>query len=431
MGTFGDTFGNSLGSQGLNMNLWITKKICVTGDSISHGVDGLDTLGQIISNKTGCRQNTIAWPSEGTVEQKVRWDALSVNEKLSFDYVINWNGNNIINWNTAVSVSVDAYMVLMNAIIAETKPSCKIIVCTLTPAQDTYAALYPGHEVDVLANRQSFNEALKGNGSTPVTGQKLLQMQSTSNLDDGAYSLKSMYWNNSGDHLHVNLLGRNVMADDVIAIINKDLQTSIIGSVSLLTLSVISAHQINLAWTNSINNNLEGFKVERSTDGVNYTVVASRLNTLSSFSDTTVSGNTTYYYRVIGFKGSSYTAYTNVVNGTTPVFNLVDQASWFTLAYWNQSHNANWTQVGSTLSSDGNSGDTSRKLFWTVGHHYRISWTITRVSGTLRIHDLTTAFISITSAGSGSIDITATNTYFDLQSLSFIGTVTALSVIEI
>jgi hypothetical protein len=87
--------------------------------------------------------------------------------------------------------------------------------------------------------------------------------------------------------------------------------------------------------------------------------------------------------------------------------------------------------VGSTLSSDGNSGDTSRKLFWTVGHHYRISWTITRVSGTLRIHDLTTAFISITSAGSGSIDITATNTYFDLQSLSFIGTVTALSVIEI
>lgn len=199
------------------------KHFCVTGDSISHGVnyttyENRSVADLIAFQKRGWLGTNIAWPADGDVLQLYRWGELDPSLKLKFDYVVSMNGNNMINYVTPTATSIAAYQNLINVIRSEVKPSCKIIVCTLTPAQDVYAT--PPTAAAVLANRQAFNEAVKGNGPTPLTGWDFVVTQHTSYMDDGAYSLKSIYYEWGSDHLHPNKAGRDVIAD-VIALFIK------------------------------------------------------------------------------------------------------------------------------------------------------------------------------------------------------------------
>lgn len=64
-----------------------------------------------------------------------------------------------------------------------------------------------------------------------------------------------------------------------------------------LILSSPSSNQINLSWTDNANNE-SGFKIDRSTDGVNYNLLAYTGQNLVNFSDTGLQAGTTYHYRV-------------------------------------------------------------------------------------------------------------------------------------
>jgi hypothetical protein len=63
------------------------------------------------------------------------------------------------------------------------------------------------------------------------------------------------------------------------------------------TVSALQGLQVKLSWTDNSNNE-NAFKIERSTDGVNYTPLATASVNSTSYSDTTVVPGTTYYYRV-------------------------------------------------------------------------------------------------------------------------------------
>jgi len=73
-----------------------------------------------------------------------------------------------------------------------------------------------------------------------------------------------------------------------------------------LSISATTFSEIDLTWTNH-SANATGVEIDRSTDGVSFTAVASLSATAASYSDTSVSEATVYYYRVIalGAGGSS------------------------------------------------------------------------------------------------------------------------------
>ena len=95
-----------------------------------------------------------------------------------------------------------------------------------------------------------------------------------------------------------------------------------------LTASAMSGERIDLAWTNVANEN--GYRLERSTDGSTYSLVASPAADQTGYSDAGLSSATTYYYRVTAFNGGgdspsahasaetlSYVVYTAVAENTT------------------------------------------------------------------------------------------------------------------
>jgi peptidoglycan hydrolase-like protein with peptidoglycan-binding domain/lysophospholipase L1-like esterase len=96
------------------------------------------------------------------------------------------------------------------------------------------------------------------------------------------------------------------------------------GDPSLLTLTVISGTQINLAWTIG-STNQDGHSIERSTDGVNFTEIATVTAGISSYSNSGLTASATYFYRVRAFKGINYSGYSNI--NSNYYFGLVPQGS--------------------------------------------------------------------------------------------------------
>jgi titin len=74
-------------------------------------------------------------------------------------------------------------------------------------------------------------------------------------------------------------------------------QLAVPNSLASLQATAISASQINLAWSDT-NNDETGFTILRATDGVNYTPLATVGSTTSSYQDSGLSSSTSYYYEV-------------------------------------------------------------------------------------------------------------------------------------
>jgi titin len=84
-----------------------------------------------------------------------------------------------------------------------------------------------------------------------------------------------------------------------------------------LTATAVSSGQVNLAWTDNASNE-DGFRIERSTDGVTFTEVTTVAANAVSYADTSVSPAATYYYRVRAYNSAGDSDYTNVSSATTP-----------------------------------------------------------------------------------------------------------------
>jgi regulation of enolase protein 1 (concanavalin A-like superfamily)/fibronectin type 3 domain-containing protein len=77
-----------------------------------------------------------------------------------------------------------------------------------------------------------------------------------------------------------------------------------------LTATPLSTTQINLSWVDNSTNE-SGFKVERSTDGVNFAQVGTTGPNVASYSDATVIGTGTYTYRVRATASAGDSGYSN------------------------------------------------------------------------------------------------------------------------
>src|SRR5207237_8401440 len=85
---------------------------------------------------------------------------------------------------------------------------------------------------------------------------------------------------------------------------------------SALTAAASGSSQVNLAWADNSNNET-GFKLERSTDGTNFTQVALTAAGVSGYSDTGLAAATTYTYRVRATNSAGDSAYSNTAGATT------------------------------------------------------------------------------------------------------------------
>jgi len=94
-----------------------------------------------------------------------------------------------------------------------------------------------------------------------------------------------------------------------------------------LTGTVVSGSEIDISWTNNANN-ATGILIDRSSDGVNFTQIASVGSTVTTYHDTSLSPGNTYYYKVQASNAAGNSAFSNVfqaatLTSPTPPTNLV------------------------------------------------------------------------------------------------------------
>jgi hypothetical protein len=110
----------------------------------------------------------------------------------------------------------------------------------------------------------------------------------------------------------------------------NELVTLVLPAPSNLTATAGSSGQVNLSWT--INSSTQtGFEVFHSVDKVNWSLVATTAANATSYSDTGLSGSTTYYYRVAAVMSNAISDYatasattaagSSLANGTYKIIN--------------------------------------------------------------------------------------------------------------
>jgi transcriptional regulator CtsR len=83
-----------------------------------------------------------------------------------------------------------------------------------------------------------------------------------------------------------------------------------------LTATPISSSQINLTWQDNSSDE-SGFKIERKTGSGSYSQIATVGADVTSYSNTFLSANTTYYYRVRAYSAAGNSNYSNEASATT------------------------------------------------------------------------------------------------------------------
>jgi phosphodiesterase/alkaline phosphatase D-like protein len=84
-----------------------------------------------------------------------------------------------------------------------------------------------------------------------------------------------------------------------------------------LSASAVSSTQINLSWTDNSGNE-DGFKIERSLSAASgFLQIAAVGANVTTYSDTGVGPDTTYYYRVCAYNEAASSAYSNTASATT------------------------------------------------------------------------------------------------------------------
>lgn len=78
-----------------------------------------------------------------------------------------------------------------------------------------------------------------------------------------------------------------------------------------------SYDQVMLSWSDNSSNET-GFKLERSTNGVDFSEIATLGTDVKTYADTTVSSKSTYFYRVRAYNSAGVSGYSGTINVTTP-----------------------------------------------------------------------------------------------------------------
>jgi hypothetical protein len=114
---------------------------------------------------------------------------------------------------------------------------------------------------------------------------------------------------------------------------------------------------------------------------------------------------------------------------------LINQAAWYTLAYWNGGIDASWSQVGNTLVCDGTTADSFYRLnIWTIGKTYKVTISVIYNAGNMAFGGDNSgkyAYSNVNATATFTGYITTSQTFIQNFSGNFNGTITAMSVKEV
>jgi len=88
------------------------------------------------------------------------------------------------------------------------------------------------------------------------------------------------------------------------------------GAPGSLAAAALSSSQIKLTWLDKSSNET-GFRLERSADGTNWSEFAVVGSNVTSFTDTGLTGSTTYQYRARAYNSAGNSSYSNIGTATT------------------------------------------------------------------------------------------------------------------
>ena len=129
-------------------------------------------------------------------------------------------------------------------------------------------------------------------------------------------NLGSMVLDVNGDTLDAKFLRENGVVADYFRIVKGSVAPVPPAAPSNLVATTFSSSQINLTWTDNANNE-NGFRVSQSTDGTNFTQIATLASNAVSFSATGLTPSTTYTYRVVSFNDAGNSQFSNTASATT------------------------------------------------------------------------------------------------------------------
>jgi len=92
--------------------------------------------------------------------------------------------------------------------------------------------------------------------------------------------------------------------------------TNIPNSPSHLSSKTLSSSDIALSWADNSTNET-GFRIDRSTDNINWKEIVTANSNTTTFSDAGRNASTTYYYRIRAYNSNGTSAYSNISNATT------------------------------------------------------------------------------------------------------------------
>lgn len=128
--------------------------------------------------------------------------------------------------------------------------------------------------------------------------------------------LGSMVLDFNDQTLNVKYISNTGAVIDSFTITKNMTSPSLPNAPTNLTANAVSSSAINLSWTDNANNET-GFDIERSLNGTNWNQIATTGINTTSYSDSGLTANTAYYYRVRSRNNLGASTYTNTSSATT------------------------------------------------------------------------------------------------------------------
>jgi lysophospholipase L1-like esterase len=191
--------------------------VSAAGDSTVgfNNIDGLPILNYVA---TPYRKTDLAQGGDTIADQKADWIA-SLNKQSNVWVVVQIGLNDIIQNPTILASTVIADLQdLINTISADLATGAKTYVSQMIPCLSYWIAQFGG--VTGAIAQQTWvdvNDAMAGNGPTPITGVDGRITSHVALMGDGSGNLNPAY--DTGDGLHPNEDGRIVNADAWMAVI--------------------------------------------------------------------------------------------------------------------------------------------------------------------------------------------------------------------
>ncbi|MDN5205444.1 DUF1593 domain-containing protein, partial [Fulvivirgaceae bacterium BMA10] len=132
---------------------------------------------------------------------------------------------------------------------------------------------------------------------------------------------------------------------------NASTLINVITAPDNLTANAITSDQIDLTWTHS-GGNATGYELERSaTFGSGFALIATLGSDISSYSDTGLLENTTYYYQIRAINSDTVSIYSNETNATTLINVITAPDNLTANAITSSQIDLAWTHSGENTTS--------------------------------------------------------------------------------